>query len=144
MLPRTRSPRQASLKGEHETSRINSEEREISASRRLRGRLGDRLAWVNSNAHTCAMPAVNDMHSRKVLIVTTERSTIPVRVFIVAPNGAAPTSTEITSRSSILMLTPTWYLARRQVPAAGPQSSEETSLPLNTTGKFRLYPCVPH
>ena len=85
---------------------INSEGREISASRRLCGRIGNRLACVKcSNAHTVPtvwsypMLAVNDMHNRRALVVIIERSTIPVRVFIVAPNGVDPTSTEITSRS---------------------------------------------
>jgi hypothetical protein len=146
VLPQTRSPRQDLWKEEHETSPINPGEREISASRRLRGRLGDPPACMKcSNAHTCAKPAGNDMHSRRALIVIIERSTILVRVFTVAPNGVVRTSTEITSRSNILMSTPTWYLARRQVPAARPRSSEENGLlPLNTTDGFRLYPCILH
>jgi hypothetical protein len=86
----------------------NPGEREMSALRRLRGRLGNLLACAKcSNAHTCAKPAANDMHYRRALIVITEQSTIPVRVFIVAPNGVAATSTEITSRSSIPVSTPT-------------------------------------
>jgi hypothetical protein len=103
VLPKTRSPLQAVWKEEHETSPINPGNREISASRRLRGRLGNLLASGKCpNAHTCAKPAANDMHSRRDLIVITERGTIPVRVFIVVSNGVA--STEATSGSSILVL----------------------------------------
>jgi hypothetical protein len=40
---------------------------------------------------------------------------------------------------------PTWYLERRQAPAARSQLSEENSLfPLNTTDGFKLYPFVFH
>ena len=145
MLHRTKSPRQALWKDEHEISPINPGKQEISASRRFHDRLGNLACVECSNAHTHAKPAASDMHSHRASIVTTERSTIPVRVSFVVPYGVARTSTGITLRRSILVLTPTWFLARRQVPAARPQSSEENShLQSDMTDGFRTYPQVPH
>jgi hypothetical protein len=64
--------------------------------------LGDPLTFVKlALLDSRVMIAVQHMHSRRAFIVITERSTIPDRVFIVALNGVAPTSTEITLRSII-------------------------------------------
>ena len=106
-IPVSNVVQRASRNGSHQSKRTRKNRGEESS--RSPRQLTDLYKEALIRPYKCIILVAEDLRSGKALCDTTERSIIPIHVCIAMPNGVAPTSIGITSRSIIAMSTPTMY-----------------------------------